>query len=137
MNSAELALGRPLVVFGETFWRPYCHVEDLARSAALVVESPADKVRRDVFNVGDTDENYTKEMILNAIFAALKDVPRELVTYVAQADDPRDYRVNFAKIRERLGFHVTKRVPDGIREIAALLRHGLISDPDSKRFRNI
>ncbi|MHB9010305.1 MAG: NAD-dependent epimerase/dehydratase family protein, partial [Limisphaerales bacterium] len=33
--SKELALGRELVVFGEQFWRPYCHVVDLARAVML------------------------------------------------------------------------------------------------------
>jgi len=40
----ELAMGRELVVFGEQFWRPYCHVVDLARSVISVIEAPAEKV---------------------------------------------------------------------------------------------
>ena len=35
----ELSLGRELVVFGEQFWRPYCHVVDLARSIIEVFKS--------------------------------------------------------------------------------------------------
>ncbi len=35
----ELALGRELVVFGEQFWRPYCHVVDLCRSVLAVLEA--------------------------------------------------------------------------------------------------
>src|SRR5690606_33937398 len=63
----ELALDRELVVFGEQFWRPYCHVYDLARSVVKVIESPEDKVAFDVFNVGDTTENYQKQMIVDEI----------------------------------------------------------------------
>jgi nucleoside-diphosphate-sugar epimerase len=133
----DLALGRTLRVFGQQFWRPYCHVEDLARSVVLVLESPADKVRQDVFNVGDTRENYTKEMIVNEIFKCLRDAPRTLVTYVQKTEDPRDYRVDFSKIHSTLGFQITKRVPDGIRELSVLLRHGVISDPDAARFKNV
>jgi nucleoside-diphosphate-sugar epimerase len=133
----DLALGRNLRVFGEQFWRPYCHVEDLARSVVLVLESPAEKVRQDVFNVGDTRENYTKEMIVNEIFKFLSDAPRTLVTYVHKTEDPRDYRVDFSKIHTNLGFRITKRVPDGIRELAVLLRQGVISDPDAPRFKNV
>ena len=133
----DLALGRTLRVFGQQFWRPYCHVEDLARSVVLVLESPADKVRQDVFNVGDTRENYTKEMIVNEIFKCLRDSPRTLVTYVQKTEDPRDYRVDFSKIHSALGFQITKRVPDGIRELSVLLHHGVISDPDAARFKNV
>ncbi|MGO9245437.1 MAG: NAD-dependent epimerase/dehydratase family protein [Verrucomicrobiia bacterium] len=133
----DLALGRTLRVFGQQFWRPYCHVEDLARSVVLVLECPAEKVRQDVFNVGDTRENYTKEMIVNEIFKCLHDVPRSLVTYVQKTEDPRDYRVDFSKIHSTLGFEITKRVPDGIRELSVLLRQGLISDPDAAKFKNV
>ncbi len=58
----ELALGRELVVFGEQFWRPYCHVYDLARSVVTVIEAEEEKVAFDVFNVGSTKENYQKRM---------------------------------------------------------------------------
>lgn len=133
----DLALGRTLRVFGQQFWRPYCHVDDLARSVVLVLESPAEKVRQDVFNVGDTRENYTKEMIVNEIFHCLHDLSRTLVTYVQKTEDPRDYRVDFSKIHSTLGFEITKRVPDGIRELALLLRQGVISDPDAARFKNV
>jgi nucleoside-diphosphate-sugar epimerase len=133
----DLALGRTLRVFGQQFWRPYCHVEDLARSVVLVLECPAEKVRQDVFNVGDTRENYTKEMIVNEIFKCLHDLPPTLVTYVQKTEDPRDYRVDFSKIHSTLGFEITKRVPDGIRELSVLLRQGVISDPDAAKFKNV
>jgi nucleoside-diphosphate-sugar epimerase len=133
----ELALGRPLRVFGEQFWRPYCHVEDLARSVVLGLECPVEKVRQDVFNVGDTRENYTKKMIVDEILKCLHDVPPALVTYVHKTEDPRDYRVDFSKIQSKLGFQITRRVPDGIREISVLLRQGIINDPDAARFKNV
>ena len=65
--SRELTLDRELVVFGEQFWRPYCHVQDLARSIVLALESPEPEVAFEVFNVGDTAENYTKRMIVETI----------------------------------------------------------------------
>jgi nucleoside-diphosphate-sugar epimerase len=133
----ELTLGRRLQVFGEQFWRPYCHVDDLARAVVLVLESPADKVQRDVFNVGDTQENYTKKMILEEILRLCPEISPELVSYVQRSEDPRDYRVDFSKIASVLGYRITKRVPDGIRELYSLLRSGILSDPDSARFKNI
>ena len=44
----ELVLGRELIVFGEQFWRPYCHVMDLARSIITVLETNIKKI---AFNV--------------------------------------------------------------------------------------
>lgn len=130
----EMALGRELVVFGEQFWRPYCHVEDLASSVCLVLRSAQAKTAFEVFNVGDTTENYTKKSIVEAI---LKQIPSGKVRYMAKNEDPRDYRVNFDKIRNQLGFKISRRVPDGIAELHRVLGSGLITNPDDKRYSNI
>jgi nucleoside-diphosphate-sugar epimerase len=130
----ELHQGRKLLVFGEQFWRPYCHVQDLARSMRAVLEAPRDVVCGRVFNVGDTSENYTKKMLVDAI---LRQIPAGEVEYVEREDDPRDYRVDFTRIREELSFDITMRVPDGIREVRALLDAGLLSDPFAAHFRNV
>jgi nucleoside-diphosphate-sugar epimerase len=121
-------------IWGAQFWRPYCHVDDLARSVVLVLESDEKKVRANVFNVGSTPENYQKGMIMDEV---CKVVPNVRVDYVESAEDPRDYRVNFDKIKNELGFTITKKVPDGIREIYSLVKTGIITDPYEQKFRNI
>ena len=121
-------------IWGQQFWRPYCHVDDLARSMVLVLESPAEKVRANVFNVGSTGENYTKGMIISEV---CKVVPAVKVYFVESSEDPRDYRVNFDKIYGQLGFTITKKVPQGIKEIYTLLKAGIITDPFSQKFKNI
>ncbi len=130
----EVALGRTLRIFGEQFWRPYCHVEDLARACGLVLASPPDRVSHRVFGVGDTNENYQKRMLADEILAQ---IPSARIEYVPREEDPRDYRVDFRRIHEDLGFAITRRVPDGIREIHAALSAGIIADPDDAGYRNI
>jgi nucleoside-diphosphate-sugar epimerase len=129
----DVALGCPLTIFGEQFWRPYCHVADLARSVGAVLDAPADRVAFEVFNVGDSSENYTKRMLVDEL---QRQVPDLVVKYVPKTEDPRDYRVAFGKIKDRIGFAITRRVPDGIREVLRLVRSGLVADPGDKRFRN-
>lgn len=129
----NLTLGLEQEIWGAQFWRPYCHVEDLARSAVLSLQAPEHKVRSEVFNVGDTAENYQKGMIVDEI---LKILPDSKISYVEKDEDPRDYRVNFDKIARTLNFSITKKVPDGIREIHRLVHCGIITDPFSKQFRN-
>lgn len=129
----ELALGRELVVFGEQFWRPYCHVEDLARSVFKVIEAPDEKVVFEVFNVGDTNENYQKQMLVDEI---LKQIPGGKVKYVHRDEDPRDYKVSFNKIKERLSFQITKTVPDGIKQIKKVIQEGFLNNPDDIKYRN-
>jgi len=120
-------------IWGQQFWRPYCHVDDLSSSAILVLESPHEKVRANVFGVGDTDENYQKGMIIREI----KKLVDGDVKYVEKNEDPRDYRVDFSKIKNELGFKITKTVPDGIREIKKVVESEIINDTYGQKFRNI
>ena len=63
-------------------------------------------------------------------------MPDAEVEYVHKDEDPRDYRVSFEKIRERLGFEVQRSVPDGIDETMHLLESGLLDDPYAAVYRN-
>ena len=130
----ELALGKELVVFGEQFWRPYCHVSDFSYAILTVLKAPREKVAYEVFNVGDTGENYTKQMIVEEI---KKQIPDSKIQYVRKAEDPRDYRVDFSKVRDVLGFKITKTVPDGIREIRQVVELGVIQNPEEQKYYNI
>ncbi len=121
-------------IWGAQFWRPYCHVEDLGRAVVLVLESDEEKVRANVFNVGSTEENYNKGMIIEEV---CKVVPNVQVDYVDSSEDPRDYRVNFDKIKNVLGYTITKKVPDGVEEIYTLLKTGIVTDSFAQKFRNI
>jgi len=129
----ELSLGRTLDIFGEQFWRPYCHAHDLARAVMTVLQSPLENVAFDVFNVGDTSENYQKKTLVQEI---LKVIPKSKVKYLHKDDDPRDYRVSFEKIKGKLGFVIKRTVPEGIREIHMLIQNGIITDPDSSQYKN-
>ena len=121
-------------IWGAQFWRPYCHVEDLARSVVLVLETEEEKVRANVFNVGTTEENYSKGMIIEEV---CNGGPNVLVNYVEMNEDPRDYRVNFDKIKNELGYTITKKVPDGVKEIYTLLKTGVVTDAFASKFSNI
>lgn len=130
----DLVLGRELKIFGEQFWRPYCHVVDFAMAFERVIKSPKNQVNREVFNVGDTSENYTKAMLWNII---KESIPGSKVEFIKKNDDPRDYRVNCDKIKRVLGFNITMKVPDGVNEIRDVVKSGIILDPNSKKYYNI
>ena len=130
----EIALGRELVIYGEQFWRPYCHVIDLCRSVLSVIESSEEQTAFQVYNVGDTDENYQKKMIVNEL---LKFFPDASIKYVQKDEDPRDYRVSFEKITSNLDFSITKRVPDGIKEIKEVIEGNKIGNPDDQKYSNV
>lgn len=129
----ELALGRELVVFGEQFWRPYCHVRDFSGAILTVLSATPDQVAYNVYNVGDTSQNFTKKMIVAEL---LKQIPDGRVRFIPKEEDPRDYRVNFQKIGQELGFRISKTVSEGITDILSAIRKGVIEDPDDPRYYN-
>ena len=130
----DLALDRELVIFGEQFWRPYCHVKDFSNAFITVLKSPTEKVAYNVFNVGDTQENYTKQMLIDEIKKVL---PESKIKYVEKNEDPRDYRVNSDKIKRELGFEITMRVSDGIKEVKRMVQEGVVQDPEDQKYYNI
>ena len=132
--SKEIALRRQLVVFGERFWRPYCHVRDFARAFLAVLRAPVEKIAYRVYNVGDTKENYTKQMIVDELQRVDENAR---ISYVSQIDDPRDYRVNCDLIKSELGFKITRTVPEGIREVFDVVRLGVVTQADDQRYYNI
>lgn len=129
----ELALNRELVIFGEQFWRPYCHVVDLSRSVISAIEANEKEVAFNVFNVGDTNENYTKKMLVEEI---MKQLPYAKIKYVQRNDDPRDYRVSFKKINETLKFNISKTVPEEISQIIKVVKEGFFNNPDDDKYKN-
>lgn len=129
----EMLTKKHLVVFGEQFWRPYIHVRDVARAVSQVLQSPSGKVKGQVFNVGSNEQNYQKQQLVEMIQPY---APDAVVEYVRKEEDPRDYRVSFEKIKNELDFACEHSVDDGIREVAGLVRDGIIQDFEQAEYRN-
>jgi len=129
----EMLTKKHLVVFGEQFWRPYIHVRDAARGIKQVLESASSKVAGKVFNVGSTEQNFQKQQLVEMIRPY---APDAVVEFVHKTEDPRDYRVSFARIADQLDFRITRTVAEGIQEVSALVCNNIISDFADKRFRN-
>jgi len=130
----EMLVHRRLVVYGERFWRPYVHLRDAARAITTVLNAPVDLVRSQVFNVGRTDENYRKIDLVEMID---RRVPGATVEFVSVADDPRDYKVSFERIRSTLSFTPMRRVIDGIEEVARLIESGVLGSVEDPAFSNV
>jgi nucleoside-diphosphate-sugar epimerase len=129
----EVALDRDLLVYGEQFWRPYVHVRDAAQAILLALDAPAESVSGEVFNVGDTAENYRK---LDLVEILKQRFPQARVEFVHREDDPRDYRVSFEKVKAGLAFQARWSVPAGMDEIVELLDSGLLDDPYAQSYSN-
>jgi len=133
--TAVLAMGEKLEIYGENFWRPYCHTQDIARACQLMLEADESIVAGQAFNVGDTSQNFQKKTLIELI---LKELPEatDNVVFVTKDEDPRDYRVNFNKIKKTLGYTKTKTVSNGICEYIDAIKCGQITDIHSQRYSN-
>lgn len=126
----ELVLDHELVVFDEHTWRPYCHVKDFARLIERVLAAPIEDVAFEIFNAGGDENNFTKQMIVDLI---LERIPTARCSYQENSSDPRNYRVNFAKVREKLSFSPVYAVADGIDEIIWAMQNRLLDDVEERR----
>lgn len=129
----EILTKKRLKVYGEQFWRPYVHARDAARAIELVLNSSPALVGGRVFNVGATDQNFQKKQLVAMIRPY---APDAVVEFVFKAEDPRDYRVSFARITDQLGFKITRTVAEGIAEIAHLVRENVVDNFADQKYRN-
>jgi len=129
----EILTKKRLKVYGEQFWRPYLHARDAARAIDLVLNSSSALVGGRVFNVGATDQNFQKKQLVAMIRPY---APDAVVEFVFKTEDPRDYRVSFARITDQLGFKITRTVAEGIAEIAHLVRENVVDNFADQKYRN-
>tara|TARA_Y100000590_G_scaffold455912_1_gene605440 strand:+ start:4373 stop:5356 length:984 start_codon:yes stop_codon:yes gene_type:complete len=119
----EIYNKKDLEVYDPDTWRPYCHVEDFANLLLLALETPENKISFEVFNVGMDNNNFTKRMIVEKI---QEFIPTKRVYFVNKpGTDPRNYRVNFSKLKEQLGYQCQFSVEDGIKEIINQLENNI------------
>jgi nucleoside-diphosphate-sugar epimerase len=126
----ELASGRELLVFDAQTWRPYCHVKDFGRLIQQVIEAPRAKIAFEVFNAGGEINNFTKQGVVDTILALL---PNAKVRYQEHGTDPRNYRVNFRKVRDILGFEPEYTVEFGVKELLNAIRERVFDRADLMR----
>ena len=108
-----------LTVYDPETWRPYCHVKDFSRIVLKVLSSPNKVVRNQVFNVGSNSSNFRKRDIVKLI----KEEKKKLkVLFLKKKVDPRDYRVNFSKLKKILNIEPNYSAKMGIKEMLKNLK---------------
>jgi nucleoside-diphosphate-sugar epimerase len=121
-----------ITIFNGTQWRPFIHVRDVARAIATVLEAPLAVVSGQIYNVGDSRQNWTLSQIAEKVSEV---IPNTRVTNIENSDR-RNYRVSFAKIRSQLRFECEISVEEGVRELKDAFDSGLITDYNSNRYNN-
>jgi len=124
-----------LELYQENFKRSFVHVQDVARAIMCVMSSPLEQVRNQVFNVGAENLNTSKQELVELIRTYLPELEVEYRD-ASFSGDMRSIHVSFQKIRKVLQFETQIDLKQGIEELLWALRHDVISDPLSPKYRN-
>jgi len=99
-------------------WRPIVHVEDICEAMGCAAEAPAGAVNGEIFNVGQTPENYRIREIAHIVAEAF---PGCEVSAGPPSKDNRSYRVSFDKIASKLpGYKAVWTARRGAEELRKL-----------------
>jgi len=132
--SAKAIQDGKITIFGGDQWRPNVHVSDVAKAIMLVIESPIKNVAGEIFNVGSEKQNFT----INKIGEIIKQEIPEAELVIEDKDvDKRNYKVDFTKIRETIGFIPDKTISEAVNEIKKAFADGKIKDYTDKKYSNI
>ena len=122
-----------ITIFGQDFWRPLVHVQDMTDACVMAINGTTEQIAGQVYNVGDSAENYTKISLAKII---QKFLPSTEIEIIRSQTDPRNYKVSFEKIKNNLNFSAKKTVEDSVKEILAKVNSGNL-DPKDSEFSNI
>jgi nucleoside-diphosphate-sugar epimerase len=123
-----------ITVYGSDQWRPFVHVEDVARAVTITLRAPVDLVAGEVFNVGSDTQNYTLGEVAELIN---RQVPDAEITSDETFVDKRNYRVSFEKIRSRLGFEPAWTLERGIAQVLTLVRSNEVGHYSLPTYSNV
>jgi dTDP-D-glucose 4,6-dehydratase len=101
---------------------------------ARILDAPRTLVANETFNVGSNEQNYTISQIADLVKE--KDVSARVEVNTSDADR-RNYRVDFSKIRNRLGFHPHWTVESGIQQVLEAIANGDVTDYSDPRYSNV
>jgi nucleoside-diphosphate-sugar epimerase len=120
-----------IVVFEKTFKRNFIHIEDVASAFLFMLEN-YDKYKGEIFNVGLSDANLSKQELLEKIQSHVKDFA---VVYDDYYEDPdkRNYIVSNEKI-EATGWKPKWNLDMGIEQL--IMAYQMIVPKMGAEFRN-
>src|SRR5262249_34698034 len=123
--TAKAVMEGQITIHGGDQWRPFVHVDDIARACVLAMEAPERKVAGEILNVGSDEQNHQLSE-LGVIIQRL--VPRAAVITNDLITDNRDYYVRFCRIAETLGFTPAHTLAESVLEMKEALERGTVAN---------
>src|SRR5262245_5021809 len=132
--AAKAVLEGQITLMGGAQWRPFVHVDDAALAIFKVLEAPRALVGNQIFNVGSDDQNYTIRHVGEIIHRL---VPTAELINMGVDTDRRNYRVNFSKITNILGFKPQRNIEQGVQQVIDAIKEGRIKDYRDAKYSNV
>lgn len=125
---------KKIQIYGGDQWRPFISINDVCHGIITILRSNCHKVKKQIFNLGDSRENYQ----LSQIGFMIKDlIPQVEIEVLKDHSDKRNYRVNFEKIKRQLSFTPECKIVDTVKAlISAYHIEKLFRDYKDARYHN-
>jgi nucleoside-diphosphate-sugar epimerase len=131
--TAKAILDKRITVCNGEQWRPFVHVDDVARSLfAFLEQTEVPSSDFPVFNIGASESNFTINQVAKHIEAL---VPGSEIVLSRSDEDRRDYRVCFDKLAN-LGFSIKWTLDEGIQQVMDTVRRQRIINYYDAKYSN-
>jgi nucleoside-diphosphate-sugar epimerase len=132
--AAKAIVDGVITVYGKDQWRPFLHVQDAAQSILSALEASSSAVAASIFNVGCDEQNMTLGQVGQLI---QRMVPDATLRCTEENADSRNYRVEFRRIRQALGFQPAWTLESGIQQVVDAIESGSVRSYEETKYSNV
>lgn len=123
MSLIAVTKKRVEIMGGGQQWRPLVHVRDAVRAFRTALAAPVETVNGQIFNIG-----FTNAQIWQLAEVVKKKLLFDVEIVIIPGDlDKRDYRVDFTKAKDVLGYEAQVDAIRGFDEVTAALLEGRVA----------
>lgn len=132
--AAKALVDKVITVYGKDQWRPFLHVHDAGRAVMSALDARSDTVSPLIFNVGCDEQNRTLGQVGELIRGM---VPGSVLHCTENNLDRRNYRVEFRRIREALGFEPVWTIEAGVQQVLDAIISGKVRNYQDSKYSNV
>jgi nucleoside-diphosphate-sugar epimerase len=132
--AAKALVEKVITVFGKDQWRPFLHVHDAGRAVMSALDARSESVSPLIFNVGCDEQNRTLGQVGELIQAM---VPGSVLRCTEDNVDRRNYRVEFRRVREALGFEPVWKIEAGVQQVLDAIASGKVTNYLDPKYSNV
>jgi nucleoside-diphosphate-sugar epimerase len=128
-----------ITVFGGAQMRPNLHVQDYCDAVELLMTAPAQKIQKEIFNIGFQNMSIA-DLALLVKQVVEQEFPEKapIGIVTTPSDDNRSYHINSDKVTRVLGFRPSHTIEDAVRDLCVAFRAGkLPGSMEDDRYFNV